>query len=277
MYMFICLFIYRLLDMGFKRDLDKITSYLSVAQKGKGGSDNVPEGQPSRPRQTLLFSATFSTEVIEIASATLRKGYSYIDTVGEQAEQTHAHVSQNIMPVPVGQQIRALSMILEQQMNSNPNYKIMVFFPTARQTGYMAQLFNSVGIECLEIHSRKSQSQRTRTSEQFRLAKKGIMFSSDVTARGMDYPDVTLVLQMGLTNKEQYTHRLGRTARAGKEGSGLLLCAPFETNALKNELRYFPMATVCTIGYLHIYVYIYTYMYIYNTCTHIHKYVGKCL
>lgn len=55
--------------------------------------------------------------------------------VGEQAEQTHAHVSQNIMPVPVGQQIRALSMILEQQMNSNPNYKIMVFFPTARQTG----------------------------------------------------------------------------------------------------------------------------------------------
>jgi hypothetical protein len=101
--------------------------------------------------------------VKEIAANTLRKGYSYIDTVGkltymyicmyvyiyiyihiliyiyasigEQAEQTHAHVSQNIMPVPVGQQIRALSMILEQQMNSNPNYKIMVFFPTARQTG----------------------------------------------------------------------------------------------------------------------------------------------
>jgi ATP-dependent RNA helicase MSS116 len=54
------------------------------------------------------------------------------------------------------------------------------------------------------------------------------MFSSDVTARGMDYPDVTLVLQMGMTTKDQYTHRLGRTARAGKEGSGLLLCAPFE-------------------------------------------------
>ena len=67
------------------------------------------------------------------------------------------------------------------------------------------------------------------------------MFSSDVTARGMDYPDVTFVLQMGSTTKEQYTHRLGRTARAGKEGSGLLLCAPFEMSALQRDLRDMPL------------------------------------
>ena len=70
----------------------------------------------------------------------------------------------------------------------------MVFFPTARQTAYTASLFNAAaGYNVLEIHSRKTQGARTRTSEQFRGAKKGVMFSSDVTARGLDYPDVTLV------------------------------------------------------------------------------------
>ena len=60
----------------------------------------------------------------------------------------------------------------------------------------------------------------------------------------MDYPDVTLVLQMGLTTKDQYTHRLGRTARAGKEGSGLLICAPFELSVLQRELDGMPLLTI---------------------------------
>ena len=62
----------------------------------------------------------------------------------------------------------------------------MVFLPTARQTGYLASLFNSIGIDVMEIHSRKSQAVRTKTSDQFRSCKQGIMFSSDVTARGRD-------------------------------------------------------------------------------------------
>jgi ATP-dependent RNA helicase MSS116 len=65
--------------------------------------------------------------------------------------------------------------------------------------------------------------------EQFRDAKKAILFSSDVSARGMDYPDVTFVLQVGITDKEQYTHRLGRTARAGKGGAGMLMLMDFES------------------------------------------------
>ena len=77
--------------------------------------------------------------------------------------------------------------------------QVMVFFPTARQTAYTASLFNTAaGYNVLEIHSRKTQGARTRTSEQFRGAKKGVMFSSDVTARGLDYPDVTLVRRPSL-------------------------------------------------------------------------------
>ena len=83
------------------------------------------------------------------------------------------------------QQIDVLARLLCEQMML-PNYKVMVFLPTARQTGYLASLFNSIGIEVMEIHSRKSQAVRTKTSDQFRSCKQGIMFSSDVTARGMD-------------------------------------------------------------------------------------------
>ena len=92
----------------------------------------------------------------------------------------------------------------------------------------MAAVFNTLGMSIMEIHSRKSQPNRIRTSEEFRQAKSAVMFSSDVTARGMDYPDVTLVVQMGMTTRDQYIHRLGRTARAGKKGSGVLVCSPDE-------------------------------------------------
>ena len=94
--------------------------------------------------------------------------------------------------------------------------------------------------DCIDILT-ILQAYRTRTSEDFRKARSAIMFSSDVTARGMDYPDVTLVVQVGMTTREQYIHRLGRTARAGKQGTGLILCAPYEAQPLKRELKDMPL------------------------------------
>merc|ERR1711871_1605486 len=108
----------------------------------------------------------------------------------------------------------------------------------------MAQLFEGMPslqkTQVLQMHSRMSQSQRNNTSNQFRQedGRNKIMFSSDVSARGMDYPDVTHVVQVGLTTREQYIHRLGRTARAGKSGEGWLLLAPFEEKPLvQKELK----------------------------------------
>lgn len=72
----------------------------------------------------------------------------------------------------------------------------MVFFVTANQTALTAELFQRVGEPVLEMHSRKSQSHRTKTADTFRNMDRGIMFSSDVSARGVDYPDVTLVVQV---------------------------------------------------------------------------------
>ena len=85
------------------------------------------------------------------------------------------------------------------------------------------------GFRVFEMHSRKSQGNRTKTSAKFRNARCGVMFSSDVSARGMDYPNITHVIQVGIpSSREQYVHRLGRTARAGKKGQCILLLHEWE-------------------------------------------------
>ena len=77
--------------------------------------------------------------------------------------------------------------------------QVMVFFVTANQTAFAAELWNAAGGNVLEMHSRKSQAHRTKTADKFRNARNAVMFSSDVSARGVDYPDVTLVVQVWLT------------------------------------------------------------------------------
>jgi len=81
-----------------------------------------------------------------------------------------------------------------------------------------------------DMHSKKSQAYRTHSAKNFSKAKKAILFTSDVSARGVDYPNVTLVMQVGTTERDPYIHRLGRTARAasGIEGAGLLIMSPEE-------------------------------------------------
>lgn len=196
----------RLLDMGFKHDIDKIAMHLQA-------KSDIALATPTR--QTLLFSATFAPEVKTVANTFLRPKYKIIDTVGDDVEQTHSHVPQHIMTVPLHQQQDMLYHLLKQHMNKNKDsYKVMVFFPTAMQTAYMAKLFSLLDMNVLEMHSRKTQGYRTKTSDQFRESKKAIMFTSDVTARGMDYPDVSLVLQMGFTARDPYIHRLGISFRA---------------------------------------------------------------
>ena len=110
-------------------------------------------------------------------------------------------------------------------------YKIIVFFVTARIAGFIADLYKDIDrtTTVLEMHSRLSTGSNV------------VMFSSDVSARGMDYPDVSYVIQVGSTEKAQYIHRLGRTARAGKEGSGMLLICDFEQRSMKKELYELPI------------------------------------
>merc|ERR1719277_1045373 len=120
----------------------------------------------------------------------------------------------------------------------------MVFFVTARLTQFYSEQFCAAGCEVLEIHSRKTQNHRNKCSEQFRQGDRGIIFSSDVLARGLDMPDVTAVIQVGVpSSRDQYIHRLGRTGRAGKAGCCTLILHDFEQYFLK-QLKDLPVKQV---------------------------------
>mmetsp|Transcript_28216 Transcript_28216/g.68678 ORF Transcript_28216/g.68678 Transcript_28216/m.68678 type:complete len:319 (-) Transcript_28216:38-994(-) len=134
----------------------------------------------------------------------------------------------------------ALVGIIQREMKKDKDYKIIVFFPAGRLVRFFSQFF-SIGLEIpvLEIHSRMSQASRNRASNTFRNMKRGVLFTSDVSARGVDYPGISLVVQYGTpSSRSNYIHRLGRTARAGRQGQGLLIALPFEEEQLDAIARF---------------------------------------
>lgn len=212
--------------MGFRREIKKILAYLPRKEK----------------RQTLLFSATIPNDLKPILKEQMRDDYVEVDCIhdGDGASHTNQRVNQKYVILPtMDSYLSSLVSIVRRSIDEDRQlHKIVVFFPTAMLVGFFAQFFNdALGINVIELHSKKSQSFRNKASEKFRNAKKGVLFTSDVSARGVDYPDVTQVIQFGLPDsREQYIHRLGRTGRAGKTGEGLLVLAPYEKKFL-SELK----------------------------------------
>ncbi|KAI9907955.1 hypothetical protein PsorP6_004362 [Peronosclerospora sorghi] len=216
----------RLLDMGFRPDVMRIIDYLP------------------KERQTLLFSATLPASTKELKQIALRKDYSFVDTIDEDEADTNIQTEQEYIICKMEDVIPMVECVVIAHMKLS-SYKVMLFFPTARSAQFMAQLFQAAGFPgVLEIHSRMSQPMRTKTAAAFRQGRKVLLFSSDVSARGVDYPNVSLVVQVGLTTRDQYIHRLGRTARAGTNGRGVLILSEFESSML-DQLTDLPL-TVST-------------------------------
>ena len=109
--------------------------------------------------------------------------------------------------------------------------KIIVFGATANMVALYAKVYQDLlPLEVYQLQSRLSQTVRTKTVEKFKAAKAGVMFASDVIGRGMDFPNVDLVVQVGLPSSgEQYVHRVGRTARAGESGKAIIMLSKAES------------------------------------------------
>ncbi|XP_042395727.1 probable DEAD-box ATP-dependent RNA helicase 48 [Zingiber officinale] len=200
-----------LLDLGFRKDIEKIV-------------DSVP-----RQRQSLLFSATIPKEVRRVSQLVLKRDHIFVDTVGLGGVETHEKVLQSYIIAPHQVHFHLVYHILKEHLQQESDYKVIVFCTTAMVTAFLYVILRDLKMNVREIHSRKPQLYRTRISDEFRESKCIILVTSDVSARGMDYPDVTLVIQVGIPpDREQYIHRLGRTGREGKSGKGILVLAPWE-------------------------------------------------
>jgi len=245
----------RLLDQGFQEEIGKILK-------------NLPS-RAEQDRQTLMFSATVPDEVKHLVRSTLKPDFQFVQTIKEDEAPTHERVPQravivrsfeNCLPALVELCQKGLE---DAKTEGGRPFKAIVYFPTAADVSLANAVFrgmkdpddvkqDSFGsyggrhplspARTFEIHSRLSQSARTRSADNFRACKSGILLSSDVTARGMDFPEVTHVINMHLPpNREQYIHRIGRTGRAGKEGESWIIASEIERNEMRQRLRGFPI------------------------------------
>ncbi|KAI1185964.1 ATP-dependent RNA helicase MSS116 [Nemania serpens] len=222
----------RLLDMGFLASLKKIVACL-------------PD-RAVKPRQGMLFSATVPDYVQKVSGLVLSKEYKYISTIQKGEINTHERVPQRLITVPDFSDAAAglLGALRQEQREVGvETFKAIVFAPTAALVNFYTQVLQQFPDmpPILSLHSRMTQSKRTNVTEKYRRAQRGILIATDVIARGMDFPAVTNVFQVGIpSDKESYVHRLGRTARAGAEGKGTFIISTHETWFSKWELKGIP-------------------------------------
>lgn len=215
----------RLLDMGFMPDLKRIVA-------------GLPDKKMSN-RQGMLFSATIPPRVQEVAGIVLAPGYKFISTIPEGEVNTHERVPQVLITAPsFSLTAAALVGAVRDEMRvvaaseGSPDFKAIIFSPTAALADFYCYVLSALSdMPAVSVlHSRISQTKRTKVTDQFRLAKAAVLCTTDVIARGMDLPGVTSVFQVGLpADKETYIHRLGRTARAGAGGRGIFIVAEPES------------------------------------------------
>ncbi|HET6463650.1 MAG TPA: DEAD/DEAH box helicase [Candidatus Krumholzibacteria bacterium] len=191
----------RMFDMGFIQDVRKIMS-------------KIPEH-----RQTLLFSATLSSEVKRLAERAQHD--AVIIEVGEEKKPTDM-VTQYIFPVARDRKLDLLRTILEDEGWS----MVLVFCGTKDNAEFLTRRLEHAGIDAAELHSNKSQSERKQALEGFKSGEHRVLIATDIAARGLDIDGISHVVNFDVPrNAEDYIHRIGRTGRASATGDAITLVA----------------------------------------------------
>jgi ATP-dependent RNA helicase RhlE len=203
----------RMLDMGFIRDVRKLTALL-------------PEG-----RQTALFSATMPKEIARLAAEILRDPVRV-----EIAAKTVAvdRIDQRVHHADSGAKRKLLTDLLADASLS----RVIVFTRTKRGADRVAKQLTANGVRTAALHGDKSQSSREQALNSFRAGRSRVLVATDIASRGIDVDDVTHVINYELPkDPESYIHRIGRTARAGASGIAISFCDPSERKELQSIER----------------------------------------
>ena len=184
-------------------------------------------------RQTLLFSATMSKEIRTLTSMCLRNP---VEVSVAPPAATVDRIDQGVMHLPKEYKLSALAVLVrEHRRNDRDDGRVIVFARTKRGADRIAKKLAADGIEAAAIHGNKSQNQRERALAAFRDGSMPVLLATDIAARGIDVPGVGLVVNFDLPNvPESYVHRIGRTARAGRSGVAVALCAPDDRPLLRD-------------------------------------------
>ncbi|MFN7453732.1 MAG: DEAD/DEAH box helicase [Pseudobdellovibrionaceae bacterium] len=195
----------RMLDLGFLGDVKAIKRMIT------------------RRHQTLFFSATINPEIKKLAYSQVRSSAIRIQISPEDP------VSKNITHHVVFVEMEDKRAFLAEYIRANPEGKMIVFVRTRVRAERIAESMAKLEIETLTIHGEKDQQNRSQVMDKFRSGECQILIATDVSARGIDIPDVTHVVNLDLPEKaENYVHRIGRTGRGFNKGLALSFCSSDE-------------------------------------------------
>jgi ATP-dependent RNA helicase RhlE len=203
----------RMLDMGFIRPIRQVLKLL-----------------PDR-RQNLMFSATYSDDIRDLATRMLRDPVT-VEVAPRNA--TADRVDQQVYRVPKEHKRHLLAHLIR----DGGWQQVLVFTRTKHGANRLAEQLAGAGIATAAIHGNKSQNARVRALTEFKTGKSTALVATEVAARGLDIKELPFVVNYELPNvPEDYVHRIGRTARAGGTGHAISLVAPDEAGLLKDIER----------------------------------------
>ncbi|PGH20751.1 ATP-dependent RNA helicase HAS1 [Polytolypa hystricis UAMH7299] len=204
----------RILEVGFEDEMRQIVKIL-----------------PAEERQTMLFSATQTTKVEDLARISLRPGPLYINVDHRKEHSTVEGLEQGYVICDSDKRFLLLFSFLKRNLKK----KIIVFFSSCNCVKYHAELLNYIDLPVLDLHGKQKQQKRTNTFFEFCNATQGTLICTDVAARGLDIPAVDWIIQFDPPDDPRdYIHRVGRTARgANGKGRSLMFLQPSEVGFLK--------------------------------------------
>lgn len=227
-----------LLELGFREDIQHIMKALPPASK----------------RATMLFSATINPNIEAIARATLHRNHRFIDCVPPGEDAVHTRIPQYVTTLADPAEVfgHVLRVVARDQLVHGTQSKVMVFFSTTRQTRAASQVLRTASdtlpfeqaTRMFDIHSDMDQSKRNKVASRFRTCTTApsVLVTSDVSARGVDYPGVTQVVQVGIpSSPEIYVHRVGRTGRGNRDGRADLVLMDWEDAFVTWDLQDMPL------------------------------------
>jgi ATP-dependent RNA helicase DDX10/DBP4 len=208
----------RIMDMGFQSSVDAIIEHLP------------------KERQTMLFSATQTKKVSDLARLNLRDP-EYVAVHEAASSATPTSLQQHYVVVPLSKKLDTLFGFIRANLKS----KIIVFFSSAKQVRFTYETFRHLqpGIPLLHLHGRQKLSARLDITSKFSASKNSCIFATDVVARGLDFPAVDWVIQLDCPeDADTYIHRVGRTARSEKPGKAVLILDPSEEDGMIKRLEH---------------------------------------
>ena len=200
-----------MLDLGFIEDIESIKRKLV------------------RGHQTLFFSATINPEIKKLAYDQVRSSAIRIQISPDDP------VSKNINHAVMFIDMEDKRFFLSEFIKNHPESKLVVFVRTRVRAERVAKSMKGFEINTLTLHGEKDQADRTEVMRAFRAGECKILIATDISARGIDIPDVTHVINYDLPEKpENYVHRIGRTGRGHNKGEAVSFCAPEENATFAN-------------------------------------------